>query len=169
MSELAQAVADIIHDNPGTMPGQIADLLGVSEFEVVASLPDGMGTVWPREQLDSLMADLPEWGPMTTIVSVAGSIFEFKGGFPKGKPGHGYYNLVTKGEGLHGHLKLDAVAQVALVSKPFMGSDSHSIQMFDADGAIIFKIYLGRDKKRVLLADQVQRFAALKQQVVTAA
>ncbi|WP_028113636.1 heme utilization cystosolic carrier protein HutX [Ferrimonas kyonanensis] len=169
MSDIAQSVADIINENPSTMPGQIATQLGVSEFEVVASLPDDMGTVLPREQLDALMADLPEWGPMTTIVSVAGSIFEFKGSFPKGKPGHGYYNLVTKGEGLHGHLKLDAVAQVALVSKPFMGSDSHSIQMFDASGAIIFKIYLGRDKKRLLLADQVQRFTALKQQIVSAA
>lgn len=164
MSSLRAQVAEIIAANPSQMPGQIAAELGVTEFDVVANLPQEMVTVMPRAELDNLMADLPEWGNMTTIVSVAGSIFEFKGSFPMGKVGHGYYNLVTKGDGLHGHLKLDNVAEVALVSKPFMGSESHSIQFFDGDGAIVFKIYLGRDRKRVLLADQVERFTALRNQ-----
>lgn len=164
MSSLRAQVAEIIAVNPSQMPGQIAAELGVTEFDVVANLPQEMVTVMPRAELDNLMADLPEWGNMTTIVSVAGSIFEFKGSFPMGKVGHGYYNLVTKGDGLHGHLKLDNVAEVALVSKPFMGSESHSIQFFDGDGAIVFKIYLGRDRKRVLLADQVERFTALRNQ-----
>ncbi|BDY04269.1 heme utilization cystosolic carrier protein HutX [Ferrimonas sp. YFM] len=162
MKDIAQAVARKIEENPSQMPGQIAAELQVSEFEVVAALPVPMSTQLPVERLATLMDSLPSWGPMTTIVSVAGSIFEFKGAFPKGKPGHGYYNLITKGEGLHGHLKLDAVQHIALVSKPFMGSESHSIQFFDARGAIIFKIYLGRDSKRVLLADQVERFNELK-------
>ena len=164
MSSLRAQVAEIIAANPNQMPGHIAAELGVTEFDVVANLPEEMVTVMPRAELDNLMADLPDWGNMTTIVSVAGSIFEFKGNFPMGKVGHGYYNLVTKGDGLHGHLKLDNVAEVALVSKPFMGSESHSIQFFDGDGAIVFKIYLGRDRKRVLLADQVERFTALRSQ-----
>ncbi|WP_417348566.1 heme utilization cystosolic carrier protein HutX [Ferrimonas sp.] len=162
MNDIAQAVARKIEENPSLMPGQIASELEVSEFEVVAALPEPMSALLPVEHLATLMESLPNWGPMTTIVSVAGSIFEFKGAFPRGKPGHGYFNLITKGEGLHGHLKLDAVQHIALVSKPFMGSESHSIQFFDAQGAIIFKIYLGRDSKRVLLADQVERFSELR-------
>jgi len=164
MNTLVNQVAEMVAANPSQMPAQIAEQLGVSEYQVVASLPAPMRAILPRESLDALMQDLPEWGNMTTIISAAGSIFEVKGSFPKGKPGHGYYNLINKGEGLQGHLKLDQVAHIALVSKPFMGSESHSFQFFDAQGAIIFKIYLGRDRKRVLLPEQVQSFNQLREQ-----
>ncbi|QIZ76220.1 heme utilization cystosolic carrier protein HutX [Ferrimonas lipolytica] len=163
MNTIAEQVATKIGANPNQMPAQIADELMVSEFDVVVNLPASMATLFPRAELDSLMAELPEWGPVTTIVSVAGSIFEVKAPFPRGKVGHGYYNLINKGEGLHGHLKMDNVANVMLVSKPFMGAESHSIQFFDEAGAIVFKIYLGRDRKRVLIPEQVLRFQQLHQ------
>ncbi|WP_298442324.1 heme utilization cystosolic carrier protein HutX [uncultured Ferrimonas sp.] len=162
MNPLSTQIAEQLDGNPGLMPAQIAAELNCSEFDVVANLPAPMVALLPRDQLDPLLAELPQWGNTTTIISVAGCIFEFKGAFPRGKYGHGYYNLITKGDGLHGHLKLDVVTDIALVSKPFMGSESHSIQMFDGNGAIVFKIYLGRDRKRVLIPEQVARFTELK-------
>ena len=99
---------------------------------------------------------------MTTIVESDGSIFEVKAPFPKGKDARGYYNLMGRDGELHGHLKLDNVAGIALVSKLFMGKEGHSFQFFGHSGRCIFKVYLGRDEKRQLLADQVTRFMALR-------
>lgn len=63
---------------------------------------------------------------------------------------------------MHGHLKIDDVSAIALISKPFRGTESHSINFFGPNGEMIFKVYLGRDSKRVLLAEQVIRFNSLK-------
>ncbi|WP_144206770.1 heme utilization cystosolic carrier protein HutX [Shewanella donghaensis] len=169
MTVSVETIRHYLNENPQAMPAQISAALNVSERQVVAALPDGQFTALPLAEKDALLTSLPEWGPMTTIVAVSGSIFEFKGAFPKGKYAHGYYNLITKGDGLHGHLKLDDISAIALISKPFRGTESHSINFFGADGEMVFKIYLGRDKKRVLLADQVTRFQALKASVTEAA
>ena len=155
-------IQQYLSDNPASMPGQVAQALSITELEVVTALPTDQLALLPLTAKDNLLASLPEWGNMTTIISVSGSIFEFKGHFPKGKYAHGYYNLITKGEGLHGHLKLDDISAIALISKPFRGTESHSINFFGTQGEVVFKVYLGRDKKRVLLSDQVERFQALK-------
>lgn len=168
MSATVETIRQHLIDNPSAMPSQIAAELNVSEFEVVSALPSEQLALLPISEKDTLLASLPEWGNMTTIVSVSGSIFEFKGAFPKGKYAHGYFNLITKGDGLHGHLKLDDISAIALISKPFRGTESHSINFFGAAGEVVFKVYLGRDKKRVLLPEQVTRFKALKAELQTA-
>ncbi|WP_299571226.1 heme utilization cystosolic carrier protein HutX [uncultured Shewanella sp.] len=169
MAVSVEQIKQYLADNPAAMPGQVAAELAITELEVVNALPVEQLALLPLSEKDSLLASLPEWGNMTTIVSASGSIFEFKGSFPKGKYAHGYYNLITKGEGLHGHLKLDDISAIALISKPFRGTESHSINFFGAQGEVVFKVYLGRDKKRVLLSDQVERFQALKDSVLAAA
>lgn len=167
MSSTLAQIRNYLADNPDVMPSQVATALGVSELDVVGALPCDQFLWLPLTEKETLLASLPEWGTMTTIITVSGSIFEFKGDFPKGKYAHGYYNLITKGEGLQGHLKLDDIRAIALISKPFRGAESHSINFFGAKGEIVFKVYLGRDRKRVLLPEQVARFTALKQQVIT--
>jgi putative heme utilization carrier protein HutX len=162
-------IQQYLSENPAAMPGQVAQALSITELEVVTALPTEQLALLPLTEKDNLLTSLPEWGNMTTIISVSGSIFEFKGSFPKGKYAHGYYNLITKGEGLHGHLKLDDISAIALISKPFRGTESHSINFFGALGEVVFKVYLGRDKKRVLLSSQVERFQALKGSVTAAA
>jgi len=156
------AIRQMLSDSPELLLGQIADALNVTELEVVAQLPEDQCVLLPLDQKDNLLNELPSWGPMTTIVSVCGSIFEFKGSFPKVKYAQGYYNLRTKGEGLHGHLLLDDISAIALLSRPFRGQESHAVNFFSAKGTLIFKIYLGRDNKRVLLPEQVRRFKALR-------
>ncbi|MEZ9819562.1 heme utilization cystosolic carrier protein HutX [Shewanella sp. 10N.286.45.A1] len=167
MSATVETIRQHLIDNPSAMPSQIAAELNVSEFEVVSALPREQLALLPVSEKDALLTSLPEWGNMTTIVSASGSIFEFKGAFPKGKYAHGYYNLITKGDGLHGHLKLDDISAIALISKPFRGTESHSINFFGPAGEVVFKVYLGRDKKRVLLPEQVARFKALKAELQT--
>ena len=169
MTESIDNIQRYLMNNPDAMPSQVATDLKVTEWQVVSALPQEQVTLLPLPEKDSLLTSLAEWGPMTTIIAVSGSVFEFKGPFPRGKYAHGYYNLITKGDGLHGHLKLDNVSAIALVSKPFRGNESHSINFFGAEGEMIFKVYLGRDKQRRLLTDQVVRFNALKARVSSAA
>lgn len=143
------------------MPAQVAKEHNVSELAVVQAMSKEQACFLPLNQKDELLASLPSWGNMTTIIAVSGSIFEFKGSFPAGKYAHGYYNLYTKGDGLHGHLLMDSISNIALISRPFRGQESYSINFFGAQGEMVFKVYLGRDKQRVLIASQVEQFKAL--------
>lgn len=159
---LKQQVAEILEQEPTLLPAAIADKLSVSECEVVCALPADMAVIAEGQVAQELLEDLTNWGPVTTIVHSFGSIFEVKAPFPKGKLARGYYNLMGREGELHGHLRLDLIAKVALVSKPFMGTESHYFGFFDETGHNVFKIYLGRDRKRALYPEQVERFNALK-------
>ncbi len=165
MEALRQNVTTLLEQEPGLLPDAIAAQLQVSEFAVVSVLPQDMTTVISGDKALSILEDLTDWGPVTTIVRSSLSIFEVKASFPKGKMARGYYNLMGRDGQLHGHLKLDDIADIALISKPFMGTESHYFGFFNAAGESIFKIYLGRDKKRQLLPEQVSRFMALKEQL----
>ena len=164
---LAAEVAALHQAAPDLPLAEMAERLGCSELAVARQLPDAVCTFLPLTLLDELFAALPEWGSMTTIVTRGGSVFEFKGPFPTGKYGHGYYNLYTKREGLHGHLKVDAFSAIALISKAFRGTESHHFCFFGSDEAPVFKIYLGRDKARQLLPEQVALFQRWRQRVLT--
>ncbi|OEF27610.1 heme utilization cystosolic carrier protein HutX [Vibrio rumoiensis] len=160
--DLKQMVINAVTQDPSILPAALAEKLQVSEGEVVSLLPEEMAVVVNGEHIQGILEQLPEWGPVTSIIHSFGSIFEVKAPFPKGKVAHGYYNLMGRDGELHGHLKLDLMDKLALVSKPFRGKESYYFGFFDAQGNSIFKIYLGRDNKRVLLSDQVEKFKALQ-------
>ncbi|EOW2077686.1 heme utilization cystosolic carrier protein HutX [Vibrio mimicus] len=164
MESLQQQVAQLLEQQPTLLPAAMAEQLNVTEFEVVNALPDDMVAVVDGNQAQAILESLPDWAPVTTIITVAGSIFEVKAPFPKGKVARGYYNLMGREGELHGHLKLDNISHVALVSKPFMGRESHYFGFFTEQGDNAFKIYLGRDEKRELIPEQVARFKAMQQQ-----
>lgn len=161
--DLKQRIADEMQHNPTQNLTHLADELGLSEGEVTLALPKAMLTHCDGSQTESLLATLPLWGKVTTIIHSEQSIFEFKAPFPKGRLAHGYYNLMGK-EGFHGHLKIDLVAHIAFVSKPFMNMESHYIGFYTSKGNCVFKVYLGRDKQRQLFPEQVAAFNALKQE-----
>lgn len=158
-----QAVIDLLAQDPGQNTLAMAQQLGISEGEVIRALPRDMVTLWSGEQSEALLGQLATWGKLTTIVESCGSIFEFKGPLPAGRVGRGYYNLMGD-DSLHGHLKLDDIAHIALLSKPFMGTESHAFVFIANTGRCAFKIYLGRDEKRRLLPEQQQQFLAWRQQ-----
>ncbi|WP_233055097.1 heme utilization cystosolic carrier protein HutX [Motilimonas cestriensis] len=164
--QVAKQVATILVEQPGLHPAGIADQLNLTEGEVVLALPKAMVTAIAGSEAEVILQQLIDWGPVTTIVHSQGSIFEVKASFPKGKSGHGYYNLMGKEGQLHGHLQLENVAHIALVSKPFNGKESYFIGFFTAAGEGIFKVYLGRDAKRQLIPEQVEKFIQLKQSQV---
>ncbi|WP_260259297.1 heme utilization cystosolic carrier protein HutX [Vibrio intestinalis] len=166
MENIQQQVADIIEQDASMLPAAIAAQLNVSEFEVVRSLPKEMATLVEGIKAQQILESLVGFGPVTTIVQAGGSIFEVKAPFPKGKVARGYYNLMGEAGQLHGHLKVENMVNVALISKPFMGMDSHYFGFFDAQGDSIFKVYLGRDEQRKLIPEQVSMFEQWKLDLV---
>lgn len=165
MQTLKEKVSRLIEDEPSILPVEMAEKLGISEYEVVSSLPDEMIALASGEQALTYLERLVGFGPVTTIVHSFGSIFEVKAPFPKGKVARGYYNLMgTNGE-LHGHLKLSNVENIALVSKPFRGRESHYFGFFCEKGNNIFKVYLGRNEQRELITEQVAAFKRWQQEL----
>ncbi|WP_260261752.1 heme utilization cystosolic carrier protein HutX [Vibrio intestinalis] len=158
MQNIKNDVALILEQDPNLLPAAVAERLGVVEFAVVSALPKEMVALVPGEDAQAILEGLVDFGPVTTIVQSFGSIFEVKAPFPKGKVARGYYNLMGSEGQMHGHLKLDNVKNIALVSKPFMGRESHYFGFFCGQGNNIFKVYLGRDEKRQLIRSQVEQF-----------
>lgn len=116
----------------------------------------------PADQVLPLLRQLPAWGPTTTIVQHGGCVFEFKGAFPPGEVGEGYYNLDGGLPGFHGHLRLDAIAGVGFQERQHRGRSSYAFTFDDSEGNTLFKVFLGRDSAGELLPAQVAHFCATR-------
>lgn len=158
-------ITQYLSENKGAATVMAARALGVSEKEVMDRLPEEAFPL-PSGSFDKVMEELVTWGEMTMIVTNASVIFEVKASVPKGKYGHGFYNLHEKGNPVGGHLMAERFASIYMVSRPFMGKESHSVQIFDADGNAAIKFYLGRDEKGELIAEQKEKFISLKKRLV---
>lgn len=164
--EVQQQVEQALQKEPSLNLASFAKSLGLTEGEVTLALPAEFIAYCEGQHAESILSQLPEWGNVTTIVHSCASIFEFKAPFPKGKVAHGYYNIMGK-DGLHGHLRIDLIEHIAFVSKPFKEMQSYYIGFYNRSGECVFKIYLGRDKKRQLLPQQVSNFKTLQQELCT--
>lgn len=160
--KLSERIAIILHKKAGTLPSEIACQLDESELTIIRNLPAGMATELAADKFELVLQEVKQWGAVTTIIEVAGCIFEIKAAFPDGSNKFGYYNLMSKDNPFQGHLKADNIHAIALVSKFFHGVLTHSISFFDVSGNGVFKIYLGRNSDRSFIAGQEQRFEALK-------
>lgn len=118
----------------------------------------------PTHQIQTLLGEIASWGKLTTIIIHKGCVFEFKGSFPVGSMGEGYYNLAGAEAGFHGHLKLDAIDHVSFQTRPHRGRASYALLFNTADSECIFKIFLGRDDNGDILASQLIRFNQLLEQ-----
>jgi putative heme utilization carrier protein HutX len=118
----------------------------------------------PGSQATMLLEEIADWAWVTTIVLHGGSVFEFKGPFPRGKQGHGFYNLEGDMPGFHGHLNLDLVSHIRFQDKPHRGRESYAFVFENAANEVIFKLFLGRDTSGELIAMQTERFKALRAQ-----
>lgn len=164
MSSLKSQVAQLLHDNPNLITLEIASQLNVPEGDVLCNLPAQFVRLFSAEHAESIFQTISQWGTFTTIIEKAGSIFEVKDRFPSGMIGRGYYNLNMRGEegGLHGHIKMDTLREIAFVSLPFRGKESYNIAFIAHSGETIFKVYLGRDEQRNLFPHQVEQFHSFK-------
>jgi putative heme utilization carrier protein HutX len=146
--------------DPGAIVEQLAKEYRVTSREVVEALPAEMRSFAPGSAFVEAMKDIGNWGSVTVIVHTDDGIMEFTGPVPAGEIGRGYYNIPGS-TGFHGHLRHERCAGLAFVERPFMGRLSASILFFNVDGGIMFKVFVGRDEKRELKADQLEAFRML--------
>ena len=151
-------------DNPGAVIEDVARERKVSPRAVLEALPDTMVRIGAGNEFGAAMNDIAQWGEVTLIVHTDDAIFEFTGAIPAGEVGRGYFNLMQP-KGLHGHLRHERCAAIAFVERPFMGKSSAFIAFVNVDGGIMFKVFVGRDEKRELLADQLAKFRALAERL----
>jgi len=161
LEEVKVLVKQALADEPGLNLASFAESQGLTEGEVTLALPSELVASCSGQQAVPILTQLVTWGNLTTITHSCGSIFEFKGDFPKGRLSQGYYNIMGKA-GLHGHLRVDLIEKIIFVSKSFHGMQTHFIGFYNQIGECAFKVYLGRDKKRQLIADQVSSFHSLQ-------
>lgn len=146
--------------NPDGALESIAKELGVSTRTVLESAPENEKMRIPAERFDEIWAEIVNWGQILFIVHTHDIVLECAGSLPAGTYGDGYYTL--SGASLfHGHIKVDNCRSIYLVDRLFHGSRSCSVQFFNNWGEPMFKIFVGRDDLRELVADQVARFEAL--------
>ncbi|GAB2509210.1 heme utilization cystosolic carrier protein HutX [Microbulbifer agarilyticus] len=160
---MQEKVRELLASEAGFTLEQMAKKLDTSVREIIANLPQEMAALAGSEDVWSLIEELPSWGKVTAIVQNEGSVFEFKGEFPKGSVAHGYYNFMHHKNPFHGHLLVDGIVEIAFVSKPHRGAESHSMVFLAPSGNCVFKVFLGRDAERKLIPEQVERFKQLKQ------
>lgn len=151
-------------DNPGAVIEDVARERRVSPRAVIEALPRSMVRIGSGEHFAAAMQDIAAWGEVTLIVHTEDAIFEFTGTIPAGEIGRGYFNLMQP-KGLHGHLRHERCAAVAFVERPFMGKGSAFIAFVNADGGIMFKVFVGRDETRALRGDQLERFRQLADRI----
>lgn len=166
---MQQQIQQLLESQSGYTLEQMAQKLDASVRDLIAALPADMATLASSEQLWELIGELPSWGKVTVIVQNEGSVFEFKGDFPKGSIAHGYYNFMHHKKPFHGHLLVDGLAEVALVSKPHRGVESHSLVFLSPAGHCVFKVFPGRDAEHKPIPEQVERFKRLKSQLAQTA
>ncbi len=164
--ELDSRVKEMIEADPSAMPSMIAGKLQVPEASVVRAFPEAMRTFIDPEQFDQVWEAMTAWERITFICQTPGAIIEVKGKLPKGKHGHGFFNLMEKGNPLGGHLKVSELGAICFLEKPFFGLESLSVQFYDNAGGNMFAVYAGRDKKE-LIPSVKQGYQDLKSQMKT--
>lgn len=164
MTNLTQQITDYLAEHPQAITLEMAEHFNQPEGKILTALPAQFVRVFEASRAEEIFTQIAQWGTFTTIIEKCGSIFEIKDRFPEGVVGRGYYNLNMKGDQgtLHGHLKLDNIAQIAFVSLPFRGKESYNIAFIAHSGETIFKVYLGRDEQRQLFPEQVEKFKAFQ-------
>ncbi|MFT7374216.1 MAG: putative heme utilization carrier protein HutX [Oleiphilaceae bacterium] len=114
---------------------------------------------------EALLCALATWGNTTTIILHGGCVFEFKGDFPKGAIAEGFYNLAGTLPGFHGHIRLEAIFEIALQDKKHRGRQSYAFDFQDDKNKSIFKIFIGRNTSGELISEQVDAFKRIQNNV----
>jgi hypothetical protein len=165
MSQLAPpsdaALAERLARNSDGIVEQIAADAGLSPFDVIRHLPATQHLIVDGDRFEAIMARLTTWGDVLLIVHTKDIVLEVVGAIPPGQWGRGYFNLHGDSP-IGGHFRGRNCTHIALVSRPFMGRPSRSIQFFNVDGEAMFKVFVRRDENRDLRADQLALFDALE-------
>lgn len=163
-ADIRQAILDAVSENPSIMLHELAAQHGVSEAEVCRQLPDDMCAFARAEDFEKIWDAMTTWEKTTFIISGPGAIAEVKGRLPKGRFGHGFFNLMEKGNPLGGHLMIDKLGGICFLTKPIFGLESLSVLFHDKEGQQMFGVYAGREKREIIPSVKAA-YLALREEV----
>ncbi|MDH7795043.1 MULTISPECIES: heme utilization cystosolic carrier protein HutX [unclassified Beijerinckia] len=163
--EQAKLVSDAIAARPDGVLESVAESCDVSMQTVLEALPKEQAAFAAGEAFEDVWSKLTAFGPIVFIVHSADGVFETKGELPPGSAGRGYFNVHGQSP-ISGHIRSDRCKQIAFVNRLFFGRRSLSVQFLNLDGNVMFKVFMGRDESRELLADQVKKFEELRRHFI---
>lgn len=111
----------------------------------------------------ALLSAIAHWGPTVTIVQYGGSVFEFKGAFPEGSIGYGFYNFGFENKGFNGHIRLETISHISFQDKKHRGKDAYAFKFQDEDDKNLFKVFLGRNDDGKVFAHQLEAFKRIRE------
>jgi len=148
--EIRKQIHSELLKDPNLMLHILADRTGVPEGAVAVAMSREMCSVLPAEEFETVWTAMTGWEKVTFITMTPSTIVEVKGPLPKGHFGHGFFNIGDDENPLGGHLMVNKLAVICLVSKPFMGMESHSVRFYDKEGGLMFSVYAGRNGKSLI-------------------
>lgn len=157
-----RAVRSSVAADPGILLDRLAATLGIPEAAAAELLDPGMCTPLPAGAFESVWHAMTQWEQVTMIIHIPGVILEVRGRIPPGKFAHGYFNINDPDNPIAGHIKAEEIQSICLVSKPFMGLESHSVRFYRKSGTLLFAVYTGRNGREVIPSVK-EGFMALKQ------
>lgn len=165
--ERAERARAALAEKPDGVVEAIAAQADVTPAEVLAVLPAGAAVLAPSDRFLPIWQDMAGWGEVLMIVHTEDIVLEVEGALPEGSEGHGWFNIHGDSP-IGGHIRKDRCASIAFVDRGFHGRRSCSVWFMNEDGRAMFKIFVRRDAEKALLADQLLRFEALRETMVTA-
>ena len=156
-----ESIQAALKEQPDGVLDDVARRHGVPLRVVLDLLPEGAARLAPGVRFAEIWADLVDWGAVTFIVHTEDGVFETKAPLPPGNEARGYFNIHGESP-LGGHLRIARCAAIYFVDRPFFGRRPCSLQFINIDGGAMFKVFVGRDEKRDLLADQLARFERVR-------
>ena len=143
----------------------IAAQCGVPLRRVFDELPEGAARHVAGSRFEEIWQGLTQWGDVLFIVHTADIVLECKGALPPGTSAQGYFNIHGDSP-IGGHIKTDRCAAIYFIDRPFHGRRSCSVQFLNGEGEAMFKVFVRRDEKRELIADQLAEFEALRAKTI---
>lgn len=159
--ERAQRARAALAEKPDGVVEAMAAQANVTPAEILAILPTGAAVLASGEHFLTVWQDMASWGDVLLIVHTEDIVLEVEGTLPGVSEGHGWFSIHGDSP-IGGHIRKDRCVSIAFVDRGFHGRRSCSVWFINADGRAMFKVFVRRDEERALLADQLQRFEALR-------
>ena len=154
-------------EKPDGVVEAIATQAGATLAEVLEQLPEGAVVQAPASEFASIWQKMTTWGEVLLIVHTDDIVAEVAGSLPEGSEGHGWFNIHGDSP-IGGHIREENCAGIAVVDRAFHGKRSCSVWFMNKAGHAMFKVFVRRDAERVLLADQLEKFMALRAELAAA-
>lgn len=148
-------------EKPDGVVEAIAAKADVTPAEILEILPKGAAVIAGKDHFLDIWSEMGTWGEVLFIVHTEDIVLEAEGSLPEGSEAHGWFNIHGDSP-IGGHIKKDNCASVTFVDRAFHGRRSCSVWFMNEKGSAMFKVFVRRDENRELIADQLEKFEALR-------